>query len=240
MYLGNKPKTLNFLYFLPYFRERCIDWLTAASANRVILRPACGRRCDSHPSWDLIPLSSPCDFTSWAKAMKTSNSFTGKHRAEQRLEDLLLRSSPRGNRNDSAQSWRAERDREILAAAVMSHLGRRRCCWCWWRWSKCLLSDTSSLCRLSVFCVVVFCFGLCLFFFPLSCCFASRQAVCRLRPPALCRLSPSNPLQRSIPAPPWQSKQSAHHQLITALPSVITLSFTISSTVHLICFSIPP
>lgn len=84
------------------------------------------------------------------------------------MEDLLLRSSPRGNRNDSAQTWRAERDREILAAAVMSHLGRRRCCWCWWWWrlSKCLLSDTSSLCRLSVFCVVVFCFGLC-FFFPL-------------------------------------------------------------------------
>lgn len=112
MYLGNKPKTLNFLYFLPYFRECCIDWLTAASPDRVILRPACGRRCGCHPCWDLTPLSSPCDFTSRAKAVQTSNSFTGKHRAEQRLEDLLLRSSPRGNRNDSAQSWRAERDRE--------------------------------------------------------------------------------------------------------------------------------
>lgn len=54
--------------------------------------------------------------------------------------------------------------KKILAAAVMSHLGRRRCCW-WWRLSKCLLSDTSSLCRLSAFCVVVFCFGLCCFFF---------------------------------------------------------------------------
>lgn len=114
--------------------------------------------------------------------MQTSNGFTGKHRAEQRLEDLLLRSSPRGNRNDSAQTWRAERDREILAAAVMSHLGRR-CCWCWWWWrlSKCLLSDTSSLCRLSVFCIVVFCFGLC-FFFPFVLLFC-KPTGCLLAPP---------------------------------------------------------